>query len=89
MEVPFRKSTKGITFKVKVYPRSSQKGIAGLSGDALKIKVNSPPVGGAANEEAIEILAEYLGVRKTTVKILKGHASKEKVIEIEGLHSLS
>lgn len=89
MEIPFNKSKKGITFKVRVEPRSSKKGISGLIGDAIKIRVNAPPVGGAANEELIEILSEEFSVKKTSIKILKGHSSRNKVVEIEGIDSIS
>jgi uncharacterized protein (TIGR00251 family) len=58
MEIPFKKSKKGITIKIKVCPKSAQSGISGIVGDVLKIKVNAPPVGGAANEELIEILSD-------------------------------
>jgi uncharacterized protein (TIGR00251 family) len=88
MTLPFKKSKNGIILKVKVEPRSSRKGISGLIGDAIKIRVHAPPVGGAANEELIEILSDEFGIKKTSIKIIKGHSSKAKVIEIEGLDSI-
>jgi uncharacterized protein (TIGR00251 family) len=89
MAIPFNRSKKGITLKVRVEPRSSRKGISGTVGDAIKIRVNSPPVGGAANEELVEILSEKFHVRKSAVKIIKGHSAKDKVVEIEGIDSIS
>ena len=89
MEIPFRKSKKGITLKIRVEPRSSRKGIAAVMGDILKVRVNAPPVGGAANEELAEILSDEFGIRKSSVRIIKGHLSRDKVIEIEGIDSLS
>jgi len=88
MEIPFKRSKRGITLKVKVEPRSSRKGISGVIGDTLKVRVNSPPVGGAANEELIDILSGEFGVRKTAIKILGGRSSKDKVIEVEGIDSI-
>lgn len=88
MDVPFQKSKKGITLKIKVEPRSSRKGISGVVGDAIKIKVNAPPVGGAANEELIEVLSEEFGIKKTSIKILRGMSSRNKVVEIEGVTSI-
>ena len=84
MEIPFKQSKKGITIKIKVDPKSAQSGISGIVGDVLKIKVNAPPVGGAANEELIEILSKEFTVRKTAIKIILGHHSRDKVVEIEG-----
>lgn len=86
--IPFKTSRRGITIKVRVEPRSSRKGVAGIVGDALKIRLNSPPVGGAANKEIVEILSEELGIRKTALNIIKGRSSRDKVIEIEGMKSL-
>jgi uncharacterized protein (TIGR00251 family) len=88
MEIPFKKSKRGLTFRIKVEPRSSRKGIAGVMGDVLKVKVNAPPVGGAANQELIEILSDEFGIRKSAIRIIKGHLSRDKVVEIEGIDSI-
>lgn len=88
MDIPFKKSKKGITIKIKVEPRSSRKGISGVMGDTLKIRVNSPPVGGAANEELIEILSEKFGIRKSAIIIVRGNSSKDKVVEVAGIDSI-
>jgi len=88
MDMPFQRSKKGVTLKIKVEPRSSRKGISGVVGDAIKIKVNAPPVGGAANEELIEVLSEEFGIKKTSIKILRGMSSRNKVVEIEGVTSI-
>ena len=88
MEIPFQKSKKGITLKIKVEPRSSGKGIAGLIGDIIKIKLHAAPVGGAANEELIEVLSEEFRIKKRAIKIISGQSSRNKVIEIEGLDSI-
>lgn len=88
MEIPFKQSKKGITIKIKVDPKSAQSGISGIVGDTLKIKVNASPVGGAANEELIEILSDKFCIRKTAIKIIKGHASRNKVVEIEGIERI-
>jgi hypothetical protein len=88
MDIPFRKTKKGISFRIKVEPRSSKQGIAGLIGDALKVKVHAPPVGGAANDELVEILAAEFQVKKTSIKIASGHSSRNKIIEIEGIASV-
>jgi hypothetical protein len=88
VDIPFRKTKRGISLRVKVEPRSSRKGIAGLTGDTLKVNVHAPPVGGAANAELIEILAAVFRVKKPFIKIAGGSASREKIVEIEGITSL-
>jgi uncharacterized protein (TIGR00251 family) len=84
MEIPFKKSRRGITLKVKLEPRSSKKGISGLLGDSLKVKVYAPPVGGAANEELIEILSKEFGIKKSDIQIVRGNSSRDKIVEIAG-----
>ena len=54
-------------------------------GDALRVRVNAPPVDGAANEAVIEVLAKALGVAKRAVTIVSGATSRTKVVEVSGL----
>jgi uncharacterized protein len=89
MEIPFKRSKQGIVLKIRVEPRSSKKGISGTIGDALKVRVHSPPVGGAANEELIEILSEKFKIKKSAIKIIRGHTARDKLIEIEGIEAIS
>lgn len=88
MDIPFRQTKEGISFRIRVEPRSSWQGVSGVVGDALKVKVHAPPVGGAANEKIIEILAETFHVKKTAIRITRGHSSRDKIIEIEGITSV-
>lgn len=72
-------------FSVHVQPRSSRSGVDGVHGDALRVRVNAPPVDGAANEAVIEVLAKALGVPRRAVSIVGGHASRAKVVEVHGV----
>ena len=72
-------------FAVRVQPRSSRAGIDGVHGDALRVRVNAPPVDGAANEAVVEVLAKALGVAKRAITIVSGAASRSKVIEVSGV----
>ena len=72
-------------FSVRVQPRSSRTGVEGLHGDALKVRVNAPPVDGAANEAVVEALAEALGVPRRAVRIVAGESSRTKVVEVDGV----
>ncbi len=88
MEIPFTKTRDGIRIEVKVEPRSSRKGIAGTMGNVVKVKLTAPPVGGAANDQLIEVMAEATGAKKSSIKIVRGVSSKKKVIEIAGVQTL-
>lgn len=49
----------------------------------LKVKVNQPPEDGKANGALIELLAGYLDVRKSKIKIVSGLTSRNKIVEVE------
>ena len=70
---------------IRVIPRAGKSGIAGMRGDAWLVRLNAPPVDGAANSELIEVLADALGVPKRSVSIVSGERSRQKRVKIEGL----
>ncbi|MDA8172957.1 MAG: DUF167 domain-containing protein [Nitrospiraceae bacterium] len=84
----YRNTARGIELNIKVEPRSAKRGIAGIYGDALKVKLTSAPVEGRANEELVELLSDFLKVKKSDIRILRGGTSKRKVVEITGLREL-
>jgi uncharacterized protein len=88
MQIPFRKTKEGIAIEVKVEPRSSRKSIAGVMDNVLKVKLTAPPVGGEANEQLIEVISDATGVRKSAIRIIRGHSSKKKVVEIRGVEEI-
>jgi hypothetical protein len=59
--------------------------MAGRLGDAWKLDLTAPPVGGKANEECVRYLAELVGVPRARVRIVTGLTSRTKVVEIEGV----
>ena len=66
-----------------VQPGARQTEIAGLHGEALKIRLAAPPVDGKANAALIEFVAERLGVAKSAIRLKSGQTSRRKVLEIE------
>ncbi|MFI5278974.1 MAG: DUF167 domain-containing protein [Gemmatimonadales bacterium] len=70
---------------VHVQPRAKKSEVAGRHGDAIKVRLQAPPVDGAANEELVRFLAETLGVARRAVTIVGGFTSRRKTVEIEGL----
>ena len=78
-----------VRFSVHVQPRASKTEIAGIHGTALKVRLHSPPVDGAANDELVSFLARELGVSKRAVRIVAGQSSRGKTIEVEGVSAVS
>jgi uncharacterized protein len=75
----------GIGFTIRVVPRAPKSEIVGELGGAVKVRVASPPVDGAANAELIKLFAKTLGVAKGDVEIVSGQTSKTKQIRITGV----
>ena len=64
---------------VRVIPRASKPGIAGTRDGALLVRLQSPPVEGAANTELIQILAKALHVPRGSISIVAGERSRQSV----------
>jgi uncharacterized protein (TIGR00251 family) len=84
MGLPVTEREEGAIFRVRVLPRSRRDEVVGLHGDALKIRLMAPPVGGKANRALQEFLAGRLGVSRSAVEILSGHASRQKRVRVAG-----
>lgn len=70
---------------VRVIPRAGTSGLAGTRGDALLVRLNAPPVEGAANKALVELLARELGVAKRAVTMVSGERSRQKRVRVEGI----
>ena len=80
--VEFTEKNGSIIFNVRVVPRSSKSEIVGEHDGALKIKIESPPVDGAANAELIKLLSKTFGISKGEIEIVGGQHSKNKQVKI-------
>lgn len=76
---------KRCTFSVKIKPKAKSNSVEMKEDGSVEIRVTSPPLKNRANEQCIELLAEKIGVPKSSLSIIKGHHSKEKVIACDGL----
>ena len=82
--IPIRDTSAGATFAVKVQPRARKNAVTGVLGDALKLALTAPPVEGRANQACIEFLAEFLNVPRSSVTIVGGQTSRNKVVRVAG-----
>lgn len=83
--IPVRRTDTGVAFHIRVVPRASRPGLAGIQDGALKLRLNAPPVEGKANEECVRLLAALLGVKKAQVAIIAGHTSRTKTVAVAGI----
>ncbi len=74
-----------VILAVRVQPRASKTEIAGVLGGALKVRLQAPALEDRANEALCEFLAHLLKTPKSAVRILSGHRSRSKRVEIRGV----
>lgn len=74
--------TDSIVLTVRVAPQKKVSAVLGLHGDALKIALSAPPVDGKANAALIEFLSSQLSVPQSSIQIIRGLKSKDKVVSI-------
>ena len=72
---------------IRVTPRSSRPGIGEWKTDPggrpfLEVRVAAAPADGAANDEVIRLLAKALGIPKSSVAVVSGHAARLKRLEL-------
>ncbi|MBW7932544.1 MAG: DUF167 domain-containing protein [Gemmatimonadaceae bacterium] len=75
----------GVRFAVHVQPRAKRSGIDGTHGDALRVRVQAPPVEGAANAAVIAVVAAALGVPPRAVRIATGQSGRQKLVDVDGV----
>lgn len=50
----------------------------------MRVYVTCKPTGGEANAAVVKLMAKWLGVAPSRVRIVKGLRSRDKVIEVVG-----
>lgn len=72
-----------LELRLRVQTQCRDEGLADVSGDYLRIRVNAPPVDGKANKRLLAILANEFGVARSRVRLVHGAKSRHKWIRIE------
>lgn len=80
-----RGQSDGVLLSIKLQPRASASEIGEPLGNELRVKVTAPPVDSAANEALIRLLAEKLDCPRNCVVLVRGGASRHKIVKIIGL----
>src|SRR6266849_391039 len=74
-----------VILAVRVQPRASKTEISGVLDGALKVRLQAPALEDRANEALCEFLAHLLKTPKSAVRIVSGHRSRSKRLEIRGV----
>jgi len=80
----YRRNGEVITLTLHVQPGAKRTDVAGLHGEALKIRLAAPPFEGRANEALLRFIAESFGVTLRQVELKQGGQSRHKVVAITG-----
>jgi uncharacterized protein (TIGR00251 family) len=69
-------------FNIRVIPNASRNSISTMEDETVKVKLTCAPVDGKANKALIALLAKEYNVSKSSIEIVRGHTSKDKIIKI-------
>lgn len=72
-----------IVLSLHAQPGAKRTEVAGMHGDALRIRLAAPPVEGKANVALVRFLADAFGVPMRNVLIVRGETSRDKVVRVE------
>ena len=67
---------------VRVIPRAKLNKIDVQSDGVVRVHTTTAPTDGKATMDVIKMLAQHFGVPKTSVKLVRGQTSRDKVFEI-------
>jgi len=71
-----------IVLNIRAVPRSSKDAIQGPYGDALKIRIQAPPVEGKANAYLIKFLSKHWKISRSSFQIVSGETGRNKRVKI-------
>ena len=80
-----REAGGAVLLTVHVQPGAKRTEVAGVHGDALKIRLAAPPVDGRANDCLLAFLAERLGVTRAAVELVSGATARRKRVRLAGV----
>lgn len=81
---PLREERGRVLAALRVSPRAARDDLT-FDGTTLHVRVSAPPVGGAANAAVIALLAHRLRLPKSSIEIVRGAGTRDKVVAIEGI----
>lgn len=79
-----RREGEAIILTLHVQPGAKRSEVAGLHGDALKVRLAAPPIEGRANEALQKFIADLFGVPLRNIELLRGVQSRHKMVKVTG-----
>ena len=78
-----RDRSRWVRITVTVTPGARSERIERIDASRLRVAVTAPAREGRANDAVVRAVARFLGVRVSAVRIVRGLASRSKIIEIK------
>jgi hypothetical protein len=75
----------GTVLPVRAQPGARRNEVRGVQDGALKVCVTQAPEKGKANKAIAEVLAKWLGVKKSQIELIAGETSSQKKFLIHGV----
>jgi uncharacterized protein (TIGR00251 family) len=75
-----------LTLALKVTPRANADAVVGWCDEErseLSVRVTAAPEDGKANVAVIKALARSLAIPKSTIRLIRGHSSRRKLVAFE------
>jgi uncharacterized protein (TIGR00251 family) len=88
VEDTIREVPGGVEITLRCQPGAARRGIVGVHGDALKVKVRAPALTGRANKELISLISNLLGARSRDISLVSGERGRMKWVRVEGVYPL-
>src|SRR5690606_24320859 len=83
--LPLRTDGDGVLVPVRVVPRAKRNEIESVVQGALRVRLNAPPVDGAANRALCLFLAEVFELPRRGVELVAGEKARQKTVRLRGL----
>ena len=79
---PFEIKKESILLRIRITPKAGSNKIAGIHDSMLKVLVTEVPEKGKANAALIKLIAKTLGIAKTSISLISGETSRNKVLSL-------
>lgn len=74
---------------IHVTPKAGKDEVVGWRGEELQVRVTAPPEGGKANQAVCRLISRALGVPKSSVRVVRGEASRHKAVEVSDVDPIA
>ena len=85
MPITITPHAEGSILPVRAQPGARKNAVLGEQAGALKVAVTAPPEDGRANAALVEVLREWLGVKRSQVELAGGQTNRNKTFLIRGV----